>query len=159
MEGVRLTDTHSSLGLCLRSFKCEWDRNEQQGPVRSQVASLTSKPFWSQLNTTFMVGGREGRREGQWRRDEQTEGMRGAHHCKGWWSTKCRVTDRKEKGRLLARQLADRLYLWDLNGLLEKIAIFFSLSFLFCLVFKCKIKEFVEVKKRSFEGLEWLFFF
>lgn len=57
---MRLTDTHSSSSLCLRSFKCEWDRNEQRGPALSQVASLMLRHFWSQLNMTFMVGGREG---------------------------------------------------------------------------------------------------
>lgn len=53
---MHLTDTHSSSGLCLRSFKCEWDRNEQQGPVLSQVASLTSRPFLESVKHDFYGG-------------------------------------------------------------------------------------------------------
>lgn len=68
------------LSLCLRSFKCEWDRNERRGPALSQVASLTLKPFWSQLNLTFMDGRSEGGRE------RCPDGER--HDCKGLWATK-----------------------------------------------------------------------
>lgn len=87
------------LSLCLRSFKCEWDRNEQRGPALSQVASLTPKPFWSQLNLTFMDGRREGGREGG--RGVQTAS---ATTAKDYGQvTKYRVKDEEE--RLVPRQL------------------------------------------------------
>lgn len=139
--GGRLTDTHSSSSLCLRSFKCEWDHNEQRGPALSQVASLTPRHFWSQLNITF-YGGYKGRSEGGMNRGREWGVSRRRVDSEAWWETKCRVTDRKEEERRVVCQLGDRLTsICGFKWLLAKIVTFFSLSFHFCLVPNAKLMK------------------